>query len=415
MNSFTLDRRLAAATAIRNAWTRNEQTWMRVAIALLAICAALKLGDEVRRMIWDFEHGSSWDLKYAYRQVSVWFSGNSFYAELQALYPPASYVLFYPFVGWLPIEQVRWLWMAATAATLAWLVYLLVKYSGAETRAERILIACFLLAMNSTGVAFGIGQWILFLLPFLLVGLFTLQQPVSWRRDLVAAACLTLTLIKPNISVPFFWLVLFASGGWRVLGLVALAYSGLSFLAASFQSTPLLDLIGEWTVQASTAAATQGYGNISIWLASLGLGRWALFGSLLVLIATGVWTWRHRELDLWLQLGVIAIAARLWTYHQIADDPLIMLPIIALFRIASRGAAEQGDDVIAGLLLAATMLLMLLPAQMYYSTPPLNLLFTIAHSLIWIIDLIFLVIHAERKIKGSLSPSPYQSQPSFIA
>lgn len=400
MSYLSLEKRLAILEAIRAWWIRHSQSLMRIAIGLLVVFAALKLGDELRRMIWDFENGSAWDLKYAHQQASIWFAGRSVYVELErAVYPPASHVLFYPFVGWLPIEQARWLWIAATAVTFVWLVYLLTKYSGAETRTERTLVALFLFAMNSTGVTFGIGQWILLMLPFLLIGVFSLQQSISWRRDLIIAACLTLTLIKPNISAPFFWLILFSSGGWRVLGMIVLAYGGLTFIAASFQSTPLFDLIGEWTAQASTGAATQGYANISIWVSSLGFAQWALFGSLLALIATGIWTLRYRDADLWLQLGVIAIAARLWTYHDHADNVLILFPMIALFRIAKRGESIEGYDVEAGILLAATMFMMLLPAQIRYFPWPLDFPFLLGHPLIWIIVLAFLILYTEREMK----------------
>jgi hypothetical protein len=46
---------------------------------------------------------------------------------------------------------------------------------------------------------------------------------------------------------------------------------------------------------------------------------------------------------LWLLLGVTALVARFWTYHRWYDDLLILLPMIALFRIAQqRPSADVG-------------------------------------------------------------------------
>ena len=52
-------------------------------------------------------------------------------------------------------------------------------------------------------------------------------------------------------------------------------------------------------------------------------------------VALGVWLYRHRRVDLWLQLGVIAVVARLWAYHRLYDDVLVVLALVALFRIAT--------------------------------------------------------------------------------
>lgn len=75
-NSFSSEWRDAIAPAIREWWTPRARVLLRIAILMLAVYAALKLGDEVRRMIWDFEEGSAWDLKFIQREVVQWFSGS---------------------------------------------------------------------------------------------------------------------------------------------------------------------------------------------------------------------------------------------------------------------------------------------------------------------------------------------------
>lgn len=393
MNAFQLKWSDAFAPVIRYLWRRHAQAFMGVSIVTLALYAAFKFADEFPRLIWDQGTGGAYDLSNFHRFVGDWFAGKPVTTEpVVLLYPPASMALLYPLLGWLSFEAARWLWAGLTLAALVWLIYLLAEYSGAQTHAERILVALLLLAMNATTKTVGVGELILPVLPFLIVGLFSLQQATSWRRDIIAAACLTVTLVKPNIPVPFLWLVFFSPSGWRILGLMALGYGALTLLAASYQSTPLLILMRDWLARSSSHAGNAGYGNVSIWIANLGLGEWALAGSFLVLFAIGIWTYQHRRSDTWQLLGVLGIVARMWTYHDLTDDMLVLFPMIALFRIAKFGAAVHGDDVIAGLLLTATMLMMLLPGQFYYLPPPWNLTYTIGHPLIWSLVLLFLMV-----------------------
>lgn len=409
MRYFSLDRRLVVFSAVRTAWMRHARTYTRLAIVLLAIYAAFKLADEFPRLMWDQKGTGAIDLHLFHNLVKEWFAGNSIYTNFdRAVYPPSTWVMLYPFLGWLTFEWSRLFWAATMVAALIWLIFLIAKYSGTQTPTELALVSLFLLAMNATGVTIGVGQLILPLLPFLIVGVFTLRHPASWRRDIIAAACLTLTLIKPNISAPFFWLVLFSVGGWRILGLTAIVYSALTLLAASFQTMPLPVLMNDWIMRISSFVLIAGYGNLSIWVSDLGFGQWALTVSLLALVAVGFWTFRHRDADLWLLLGILAIAARMWTYHDLTDDVLILFPIIALFRIAKFGESVHGDDIMAGLLLTAIMIMMLLPAQIRFYPWPQNFLYTIGHPLIWIIVLVFLIHYTRRELKEPLSRTSHR-------
>lgn len=416
MNSPSMDWRNSIAPMIREGWIRRARTLMQLANALLAISAILKLGLEFGRLIWGQTNGAATDLSNFHRYVETWFAGKSLDADpVPLLYPPASMAILFPLLGWMPFDAARWFWAATTVAALIWLIYLLARYSGAETRAELALVALFLLAMNATGGTIGYGQLMVHILPFLIVGLFSLQQPPSWRRDIIAALCLIVTLVKPSVSVPFLWIVVFSAGGWRVLGLIAFGYGALTLFASTFQSTPLLILMRDWLARSSSHATTVGYANVNIWLADLGLSQWALLGSLLVLIAVGVWIYRHRHADLWLLLGVTAIAARLWTYHFPYDNMLIFFPMIALLRIAKRGERGLGEDVVAGILLAATTLLMLLPVGIFSLPSPWNYPFTIGHPLSWMVILVFLIVYTGRNVKTSSSTTNHPSLASATA
>ncbi len=78
------------------------------------------------------------------------------------------------------------------------------------------------------------------------------------------------------------------------------------------------------------------------------------------------------------------------------DDVLILFPMVALFRIAKRRFSTEESGVLAGLLLATTLVAMLAPARLQHFPSPWSLLYTGGHAVIWIAVLGFLLDQARR-------------------
>ena len=397
-------RRATIISAIRIWWTSHGIAVLRLACAAMALLAVLKLGDEFRRLLLEQGHNGAVDTRIFNQLVREWFGGRPLYQELYtAVYPPASYVLLWPFVGWLDFTPARWLWAVTSVASLGWLVYLIVRESGAVTRLETAFVALLALSMNATGVTIGNGQLILHILPMLLFALLLLHRGHGrWRVRLLAVGLLLFALVKPNISAPFLWIALLAGGGLLTTLLVILGYAGLTLFAVSFQESTVTVLAQGLMERATAVAATAGYANLHTWLASVDLQEWILGASLLVFAALGFWTYQHRKGDFWIFLGVTALVARMWTYHRVYDDVLILLPMVALFRIAKREASTEGTSIAAGLLLAATILSMLAPARLEHFAWPWSLAFTGGHTLVWIVVLGFLLDRARRDKKAEV-------------
>ena len=138
---------------------------LRLAIAVMAVVALAWLGYEFWRLlcesppIWPTSPSGAVDLKDRHAEVRLWFSGQPVYAvKHSAMYPPATYVMLWPLVGWLPLMPTRLLWAITTLAALAWLIYLLLRESGAETPLERLFVALMPLAIYATGATIEIGR-----------------------------------------------------------------------------------------------------------------------------------------------------------------------------------------------------------------------------------------------------------------
>ena len=376
--------------ALRGGWSTYRVVMLRVAVGALALYATAKLGDEFRRLLFETGHDGAIDLRILHTETNAWFAGRSVYQEFdRAPHPPASFVILYPALGWLDFSGARWLWATVLVAALGWLIGLAIHASNATTQLERFLVALILLALNATGVTIGNGQQILFVLPMLLTALLVLPARTDWRRDLLGAALVMPALVKPSISVPFLWLVLFIPGRILPLFFVICFYLALTLVGVAFQPAGI-GVLSEMVSRGSIFVSNWSYANLTTWLADLGWIRLSLPGSFVVLGLYGVWIYLHRRADFWTLVGTSALVARMWIYHLVYDDVLIFLAMLALFRIAKRDPNENWSTL-SGALLAINICAMLFLARWQFSPPPLNWLFIWGHTFVWIADLIFLV------------------------
>jgi len=134
---------------------------------------------------------------------------------------------------------------------------------------------------------------------------------------------------------------------------------------------------------------------------------------LVMLALLGWWLWRQRRADLRVLLGVTAIVARLWAYHNWYDDLLLLLPMLALWAVAKSATNARSVSVLAGLLLALMMALMLAPGGLFLLPSPWKGAYVTAQVAVWLANLGFLLWVAPRSARlliprgsGSAPPAP---------
>lgn len=377
-------------------WNRYGTVALWSAVVVMAVLAALKLGIEFHRLVRDTGETGAIDLILRHKDVHAWFAGKPVYETIStAVYPPASHVILWPLLGWLEVPPARWLWAVVTVLALVWFSRIAIRESGARCRVESLFAVLMLLSMNATGVCVGNGQISLLVLPLVTAAVLGLRRGGGgWKEDLLAAFLVLVSLVKPNLSAPFFWLVLFLPGRLRPAVLVGMGYAAITLFTAAFQEAGLLQLLEEWTRQMRADCTPYGSADLHVLLRFVGLEGWMFPASLLVLIVHGVWVWFHRRADIWVCLGVTALVARFWTYHRLYDDVFVVLPMIALFR-AARSAPP------AGVLLAAGVSAMLLPARLHHLWPqPWPLVFALAHTAVWLAMLVYLLRCAWKDVRS---------------
>ncbi|MEM9090688.1 MAG: glycosyltransferase 87 family protein [Cyanobacteria bacterium P01_F01_bin.53] len=409
----------AQAIWIKTIWSQHGQRLLQVGIGLMVAAALWRFGLEIPRLLWGEQVFDAVDLLNRYKEVNRWFSGMPVYGAMNnADYPPASYTMLWPLVGWLNLSAVRWLWAITTLMMVTWLGWLGMRESLATTRWEKVFMLLMPFALYPASATINMGQAANHVMPALVAGLLLMQRsrPVQQTaqeaaclparprliRDIIAAIMVIFSFVKPTLSAPFFWLVCFAPGRWRPFFLVSFGYLAMALIATQFQSGHLLSLHVDWLNQASTQLGTRGHANIHTWLEAMGLSDWMLPASLILFAAAGIWTYCYRRVDPWILMSVAALVARFWTDHRMFDDLLIWVPMIALFRLAKSMPWKRSTKLIAALLFTLNWFALMGPAR-FLSDPlslssPLEIAIKTGHSLLWLSSLIFFLVLARQLV-----------------
>src|SRR3990172_737590 len=130
-----LDRRIPAWFRLYAWWTVYSTPVLRFAVAFMAAGAGARMLNESRRLLFETGRSGAVDLRLRYYDVANWFAGMPVYTgPSHAGYPPATYVMLWPFLGWLELWQARWLWGLLPVVVLAVLTAVALRHSRAETR-----------------------------------------------------------------------------------------------------------------------------------------------------------------------------------------------------------------------------------------------------------------------------------------
>ena len=439
-------------------WRRHRRTILLCTFALLLAIAAVWLGRSFWRLVEQPSPEGAIDLRLRRREVLSWFTGKVVYGRISdAVYPPASYLMLWPFVAVFSFPISRLVWALMTVCVLAALASLLGRWSRAETREERRLLALSMLAAYPVGATISNGQLGIFVLFCLTVSLTLLARAErTLRRDLAITGLFLVALVKPSLSAHFFWLLLFLRGGLRPAIMVVVGYALLTVAAASFQDRGPVTLMRTWVdrgVAGSTWGATQGHGRIQLEdasgadagkggqgagrqgqgagkqnqgagkqerervlrihninlhsvLTSLGLRQWMTRGSVLALLLLGAWVWHNRGAPLWSVMGVTALVSRFSGYHAWYDDVLVLIPLVALFRLTRVDEGRpQRSRTTAGLLFTAMVASLLAPGGVYSLPHPWSNGYVVLQAALWLFVLGYLALHCARERHSSHSSS----------
>jgi glycosyl transferase family 87 len=307
-------------------------------------------------------YAAAFDLHLRYVETARWLAGSPVYSATHTDYPPASYAILGPLLGGFDWPAARVLWLVLSLASL--LVLSGIAMRAVDGRpAARALAAVLPWAAYGSALTVGVGQLGLLVLATGLSGvLLARSAAASLLKAAVAGLLFTISLVKPTFTAPWIWLLLLIDGPPVAACSAVILYGVATCAASAFQPEPLLRQLAE-AVQNGRIHTPRGYGNLASWALSAGLGGLILPLAVLALAALGLWVLRHRAADVWVLLGVSALASRLFTYHYYVDDLLVIVPMIALLRLAlgDSGTVQRT----AAAVLAAAVLAQLIPTRCF--------------------------------------------------
>ncbi|HET7290099.1 MAG TPA: glycosyltransferase 87 family protein [Thermodesulfobacteriota bacterium] len=384
-------------SVIQNRCFERRETILKAAIWFMSFLAVSRLAYQLWRLLLNPGWNGAIDLRIMYESVNQWFKGE---ALRELIHLPATYAIIWPLTGWLSFESARWLWAVLYAVSLVWLFRIVAAETGIKKREEILFAALFILSIYPTGITIGNGQVILFLLPCILTAVFMEREHESGIiRDIILSLLFLISSLKITVTAPFFLIALITQRAIRPLTIAACGYLILTYVAISYRDAGLVETLKIWMHDCSAVAARGGYANIHIWLITLGLERLIFPASFVLIAAFSLWLFKFRKTDIWIQLGVAAIVARIWTYHRLYDDLLILVPIIAIFRIVRNNQLSPNERLAADLLLVITWLALLSPGTFLQLPPPLGTLFRTGQAVIWLSLLVFLVYYSYKAVR----------------
>ena len=224
------------------------------------------------------------------------------------------------------------------------------------------------------------------------------RGPASFGRDLLAAAIFVGALFKPHVAAPFFWLLMTRSGRLRPAVLTVLGYAVFTAVALMFRPIELAGYLEsfDWSTRMGTSARVADLGVLLGWF---GMARQAAVVTLGLVAALGLWLWLRRRAALWPTLGVTAVVTRMLMYHRWYDDLMMLVPLIALFRVAKQSKSPT-DRCVAGVLFAALWATLLAPGTVYVLPPPWHVIAGWAQTAVWLVVAAYLVVIVERSARG---------------
>ena len=363
--------------------------------ALLTAVALVNLAPAFWYLLGSSARMAAVDIIILHRNTQAWFAGTPIYfIPHPANYPPATWLTLWPVFGWTTIGTARMVWAVLDVIGL---VALGVIFAGAVGARNRLVWTCAMLAplsLPATGDVVAVGQLTIVVLPLALGAiLLAVKQPPSWGLDVVIALMFEAALVKPTVAAPLFLVLLIVPRRIRPAVLTAVGYAGLTLFALRFQHGGFLAQLRRWQ-EIGLLTAGQGYGNVQDGLSRLGWSVAFVPIAVTALVGLGIWIWRSRRQDVWLLLAVSAIVARILPYHRVYDDALLIVPMIALARLASAQTAHSSRKVPALAMLGVLAAVLWMPVSLYYYGNPWSRIFTVSHSGIVLVILISLVVSA---------------------
>jgi hypothetical protein len=250
------------------------------------------------------------------------------------------------------------------------------RMAGDCSRAARLFLVASVMAIGAFCMTIGTGNYGIIVLALLVLG----YQMSESGRPIGAGLALGVSLLKPTLSGPF----LVAHLVKRQVGVLAVVAGYLiaaSVVVWGFTRTDPLEMTGQM-LHASRHFVGAGFGPLNVAIASGVPYSAAVLGTAAVVVGLGFAVMIiFRDRPLLTHYAIAAVTTRLWTYHLVHSNLIMLFLLVALWRQAV--ARPRPAAIIA---YAAVAMTLWLPAKVSELRPV-----SIVQYVVWIAGLIVLL------------------------
>jgi hypothetical protein len=246
---------------------------------------------------------------------------------IDGAYPPWSFATSFLLVPPLPYGQARLYFAVVSLLALGWIARWCFRIGRLRDTLHGWLFAAGGLAITGNFFCLSAGQYSIVINALLIASL----QLHERGRNTLAGIALGMAMIKPQIAA-LFVVAFVLRGQWKVAMSAALYLVAASALVSWQIGTSVFELLAQMSRAGHEAAASSGgYGPFNLLLRTgvePKLAVLLLAIPSLVIASALMFHWRRHSMLL--LFAVAATIGRLWTYHGVYDNPMLLFLLLAL-------------------------------------------------------------------------------------
>ena len=300
-------------------------------------------------------------------------------------YPPWAYftaLFLVPAINWPVTKLFFAILNAFSLGIMAWFTYRVTRPYG---RLPALGLLTSILAMGSNSYTLGAGQYGL-VVNAMIAGM---ARCLTAERPVGAGMLYGLSLVKPSISAPFFF-VLVDQRRWSAItaAIVYIATASVAIWAITGTDpmTMLVQMLDRRRAGGLLGMGSHGPVDIAL-LAGISEPIALIVTAITGLVVSFLVMWAFRKSHLIILLGTASVLGYLWTVHRTYDDVMLAFLLIAIGHLALRESTLSSGTVFA------------LVAISLWLPPSASVIPYIGYSqlIIWIFSLVYLLVRVRHE------------------
>jgi len=271
-------------------------------------------------------------LRYWHTKDLIINKTNIFSYTEHPLYPPSFFIILSPFLAFTRYNWADFVWAILNLLYLSIISIWLFKISSSETIVKKLFLPLSFLCFHSITQGIGIGQVTVFIVGNLVFYLWLKEKEINKLIRFIAIFCLTISLNKYSLLIPFA-IVLFFNKKYRFDLILAVFINLLfSWIALNHVGSTFSEFF-KGLITNSTYVKQLGSLDIQSFISLLGLPNYIHYLSIVILFSLFIFfILYYKKLSIYDEFAIAALVSRFFIYHAHYDNVILLFVVIALWK-----------------------------------------------------------------------------------